>query len=63
MKHMALRDLAYLGGWKEPKTLLDCYQQPDEQLMREAFDQRRPFGRSVVSIQGTSIDTSAKLTG
>lgn len=60
MKHLPLRDLAYLGGWKEPKTLLQCYQQPDEELMREALQTRRPFGVSVVSTQAVSIDTSGK---
>jgi hypothetical protein len=31
MKDLPLKDLCYLGGWKDPKTLLTCYQQPDEE--------------------------------
>ncbi len=48
LKHMALKDLCYLGGWKDPKTLLSCYQQPDEEVMRRGLAQRRAFGISVV---------------
>jgi len=33
--------LAYLGGWKDPKTLLTCYQQPDEGTQRRALESRR----------------------
>jgi len=53
LKHLPLKDLCYLGGWKDPKTLLTCYQQPDEDIMRQALAARRPFGVSVVSIGGS----------
>ncbi len=43
MKNTPLRDLCYLGGWKDPKTLLSCYQQPDGEVMRRALQDRRPF--------------------
>jgi hypothetical protein len=33
-KDMPLRDLAAAGGWRDPTTLLKCYQQPDEDTMR-----------------------------
>lgn len=36
-----LRDLAYMGGWKSPVTLLTVYQQPDLELQREALASRR----------------------
>ena len=36
-----LRDLAYMGGWKSPVTLLTVYQQPDLELQREALAARR----------------------
>jgi hypothetical protein len=51
LKDLPLKDLCYLGGWKDPKTLLTCYQQPDEEGMRRALLARRPFGVSVVSIR------------
>ncbi len=37
MKHIPLTDLCYLGGWKEPQTVLKCYQRPDEDTMRAAL--------------------------
>jgi integrase len=33
-KDMPLRDVAAAGGWRDPTTLLKCYQQPDEETMR-----------------------------
>jgi integrase len=41
MKHTPLRDLAQLGGWKSPQTILSCYQQPDEATQRKALAERR----------------------
>lgn len=41
MKHAPLRDLCELGGWKDPQTVLKCYQRPDEATMREALRQRK----------------------
>ena len=41
LKHVPLKDLCYLGGWKEPQTVLRCYQRPDETTMREALAGRR----------------------
>ena len=43
MKHTPLKDLCYLGGWKDPQTVLRCYQRPDEATMREALARRRPL--------------------
>jgi len=63
LKNLPLKDLCYLGGWKDPKTLLTCYQQPDEEIMREALLTRRPFGVSVVAIRGSSMATMADCTG
>ena len=45
LKHIPLKDLCYLGGWKEPQTVLKCYQQPDELTMRGALTSRRSVGR------------------
>ena len=41
LKHVPIRDLCALGGWKDPQTVLKCYQQPDEATMRQALEQRR----------------------
>ena len=41
LKAVPLPDLCALGGWKEPMTVVKCYQRPDEQTMRAALEQRR----------------------
>jgi integrase len=41
LKHTPLKDLCHLGGWKEPQTVLKCYQQADEATMRSALEGRR----------------------
>jgi integrase len=41
LKHTPLNDLCALGGWKSPKTVLECYIQPDETTQRAALEQRR----------------------
>jgi integrase len=46
MKDTPLKDLAYLGGWKDPGTLLTCYQQPDEGTQRRALEGRRQLKAS-----------------
>ncbi|MHB1863184.1 MAG: tyrosine-type recombinase/integrase [Gemmatimonadaceae bacterium] len=41
LKHVPLKDLCYLGGWKDPQTILKCYQRADEATMQEALRSRR----------------------
>jgi integrase len=36
-----LRDLAYMGGWKSPVTLLTVYQQPDLEVQRASLAGRK----------------------
>jgi len=43
MKHTPLKDLCYLGGWKEPQTILKCYQRADAETMKEALANRKPL--------------------
>lgn len=40
LKHEPLKDVCYLGGWKDAQTVLKCYQQPDEGTMRAVLDRR-----------------------
>ena len=40
LKEVPLKDLCSLGGWKEPQTILKCYQQPDADTMRKALASR-----------------------
>ncbi len=37
---LSLKDLCAAGGWKDAQTILRCYQQPDEKLIRGALDGR-----------------------
>ena len=41
LKDAPLRDLCYLGGCKEPTTVLTCYQHPDQETQRNALERRR----------------------
>ena len=34
-KHLSLKDVAYVGGWRDTSTLLKCYQQPDPETIAE----------------------------
>lgn len=40
METASLKVLSDLGGWKEPLTIVRCYQHPDEATMRQALDDR-----------------------
>jgi integrase len=40
LKHIPLKDLCELGGWKSPQTVLTCYQTSDPVTMRTALEQR-----------------------
>ncbi len=42
LKDAPIKDLAHLGGWKNPQTILICYEQPEEDRMRAALEKRRP---------------------
>jgi integrase len=41
LRHVGLRDLCDLGGWKDPMTVVKCYQRPSEHAMRAAQAGRR----------------------
>jgi integrase len=51
LKQVPLKDLCQLGGWKEPQTVLKCYQKPDEATMREALASRRQLHAAGESTQ------------
>ena len=63
LKDMSLKDLSYLGGWKDTNTLLTCYQQPDETVMLEGLANRRTLSAGVVSKLPYSMDTIADCMG
>ena len=41
LKATPLKDLCRLAGWKRQRTVLACYQRPDEATTREAFSGRQ----------------------
>lgn len=41
LKSTNLRDFAYMGGWKNPQTVLTVYQQPEIAVQREALASRK----------------------
>ena len=46
---MPLKDVAEAGGWRDPNTLLKCYQQSDEQtLAYVVLEARKLCGNGVV---------------
>ena len=47
LMHKPLKVLSELGGWKNPQTILMCYQHPDQEQLRDALLDRRR-----VAIQG-----------
>ena len=41
LKQISLRDLCDLGGWKDPDTVVKCYQAADQEDLRKAIRARR----------------------
>lgn len=46
LKDASLKDLSALGGWKESRTVLECYQTTDLDALREAQARRQKLRRS-----------------
>ena len=61
LKDLPLKDLCYLGGWKNPMTLLTCYQQPDEDVMRRALVARRVYRGAQVALNSHLTATSTEI--
>lgn len=54
LKHTPLRDLCHLGGWKDPQTVLKCYQKADEATMRAALETRASLHPNGLVARGRS---------
>jgi integrase len=48
-KHLPLKDVAAAGGWKDMTTLLECYQQPDADTIRQVVEYETPSQRPPVA--------------
>lgn len=40
--HYPVKTVAMAGGWLDPRTLIECYQQPDAAMVREVIEEPRP---------------------
>ena len=40
-KNLPVEDVAAAGGWKDITTLINCYQQPDENTLRSVVEFQR----------------------
>ena len=57
-KDMPLRDVAAAGGWKDPTTLIRCYQQPDEEtIQRVVLEAPKLRSRPVRQVSATPTVT------
>ena len=60
-KDMPLRDVAAAGGWKDPTTLLKCYQQPDEEtIQRVVLEAPKLRSRPARQVSATPTVTPAQ---
>ncbi len=37
-KNLPVKDVAAAGGWKDIMTLMECYQQPEEETLRSVVE-------------------------
>ena len=44
-KNLSVKDVAAAGGWKDVSTLIECYQQPDEDTLRDVVEYVKPARR------------------
>lgn len=63
LKHTPLKDLAHLGGWRSPQTILKCYQQPDDTTLRAALAGRGTLMKPglMVSERTPRMDTTNRF--
>jgi hypothetical protein len=41
-ENLRVKDVAAAGRWKDVTTLINCYQQPDEETLRSVVEYERP---------------------
>jgi integrase len=57
-----LVELMALGGWRDPQTIIKCYQKPREERLREAVERRATERRKGRTSRGTTEGPEAKAT-
>jgi hypothetical protein len=58
---LPMKELMELGGWKDPNTILSCYQQAELESLREALAARSESTQRIHSIRGHQRNT--RLSG
>jgi hypothetical protein len=61
-KHMPVIDVAHAGGWKETRTLLQCYQQPDEATLQQVVLGAPKLRSDGLGVDGRSYSNSYSNT-
>jgi len=59
LKQAPLRDLAALGGWRGPQTIVKCYQHEDPATLRQALATRQVLRWFGTAANRHRIDTTA----
>jgi integrase len=50
-KNLPVKDVAAAGGWKDIMTLMECYQQPEEETLRSVVEYQKPKSKSEDSVE------------
>ncbi len=50
-KNLPVKDVAAAGGWKDIMTLMECYQQPEEETLRSVVEYQKPKIKSGVPVE------------
>ena len=45
-KNLPVKDVAAAGGWKDITTLMERYQQPEEETLRSVVEYQKPKSKS-----------------
>ena len=46
-----MKEVAAAGGWKDVMTLIECYQQPEEETLRSVVEYQKPKSKSTDSVE------------
>ena len=59
-KNLPVKDVAAARGWKDVTTLINCYQQPDEETLRSVVEYERPRIQTQVRTAGSKQMSSTE---
>jgi len=50
-KSLPVKDVAAAGGWKDIMTLMECYQQPEEETLRSVVEYQKPRSKAADPVE------------